>query len=321
MQQSAACEETFPKLKLAAEHSYIHIITKFVKIDVEIVPELDTILTDTDGKKIKGPARCIAHLFREKNIDEETISSISSVIGLRPQQMLAYVASGPEERIDNILAISKIRKWLFEGQILNKVGDHLVDKLADIHERYQKVYCRETGEIFVERNMVRVIADFYKLVILSGKIESIMDHPEADTLFIENVDFKTEKRTIVSGLKGKFEKSRLLDACCLFTVNLKSVSFKGTKSFGMILFGKSQEENNGSVIFTESNGDRLGLLNYPLNKLVPFSIKTGDASRRTLEVFFERVSIKGGKLVYNGLETEIQGKPVLVEGIDNGTVS
>lgn len=319
--QNPLSKETLPKLKLSAEHSYISVIKKLITLDIEITKETDTILTEIDGKKIKGPAKCIVHLFENDNLDEKTITSISNVIGLRPQQMLAYVASGPEDRLDNILAVAKIRKWLFEGQITNKVGDHLIDRLIDIHERYQEVFCKKTNELFVKREFVRPIADFYKLEILSGHIESIMDHPEADTLFIENVDFKREKRTIVSGLKGKFEKSSLLNSCCLFAVNLKPVSFKGTKSFGMILFGKSTENEKGTVIFTKTNGNRLGLLEYPLEKLVPFEIKVGDASKRSLELFFERISIQENKLVYNSLETEIEGKTVEVRDILNGTVS
>ncbi|KAH9386470.1 aminoacyl tRNA synthase complex-interacting multifunctional protein 1 [Nematocida major] len=320
--QNLASHESVPQLKLSSEHSYIYVIKRLIPIEIEITQETDTILTDTDGKKTKGPGKCIAHLFQDKGLDEKTVASISSVIGLRPQQMLAYVASGPEERLDNILAISKVRKWLFEGQITNKVGDHLIDKLADLHEKYQKVFCEQTGEIFVKREHVRPVADFYKLVIMSGRIESIMDHPEADTLFIENVDFKAEKRTIVSGLKGKFEKSRLLNACCLFTVNLKPVTFKGTKSFGMILFGKSTDApEKGSVIFTETNGDRLGLLEYPLDSLVPFPVKMGDGSKRTLELFFDRLAIREGKLVYQDLTAEISGKEVCTPEVINGTIS
>ncbi|KAI5189659.1 hypothetical protein NEMIN01_0612 [Nematocida minor] len=320
--QNSETQKNIPQLKLSSEHSYIYVIKRLISIEIEITQETDTILADADGKKIKGPAKCVTHLFSDKNLDEKTITSISNVIGLRPQQMLAYVASGPEERIDNLLAISKIRKWLFEGQITNKVADHLVDKLIEVHDRYQETYCRETGEIFIHRDLVRPVADFYKLVILSGHIESIMDHPEADTLFIENVDFKTEKRTIVSGLKGKFEKNKLTNSCCLFVLNLKPVSFKGTKSFGMILFGKDAEsEANGTVIFTKSNGNRLGLAEYPLEKLVQVPVKVGDASKRAQESFFMRLAIKDGKLVYNDLETEIEGKAVLVPEITNGTIS
>ncbi|KAI5132246.1 hypothetical protein NEAUS06_0035 [Nematocida ausubeli] len=306
-----------PHLQISTEHSYIHIISAIINVKIDILND-DTILTE-EGKKIKGPARCISHLLRNTDVDEQTLTSISNVISLRPQQMLAYVAAGPAERIDNLLAVAKIRKWLFEGQITNKVSDHLINKLIEIHDRYQDIYVKYTNELYIHKDLVRPIAEFYKIVILSGRIDSIMDHPEADTLFIENVDFKNEKRTVVSGLKGKFEKSKLLGACCLFAVNLKSVSFKGTKSFGMILFGKG--EGSGSVIFTGSNGSRLGLLKYPLCKLVPFDISVGDASKRSLEVFFQGLNIRGRQLLYNGLETEIDGETVTVQDVENGIVS
>lgn len=319
--QSSATQTTTPKLRLSSEHSYIHIVSKLIPVEVEITEDQDTILTDKEGKKIKGPAKCVVHLFADKELDEKTVTSISNVIGLRPQQMLAYVPCGPEERIDNILAISKIRKWIFEGQITNKVADYLVDKLVEVYAKYQDTYCRETGETPVDKTLIRPVAEFYKLLIVSGIIESIMDHPEADTLFIENVDFMTEKRTIVSGLKGKFEKDKLVNGSCLFILNLKPVSFKGTKSYGMILFAKDTNGTRGSTIFTEKNGCRLELSKYPLEKLTPLRIKPGDASKRILEGALPRLSVKRGRLLYGDLETQVDGKTVTVPGIEDGTVS
>ncbi|KAI5184776.1 aminoacyl tRNA synthase complex-interacting multifunctional protein 1 [Nematocida homosporus] len=307
--------------KLSPETSYLSILSKcYSNIKTHITEEPETLIKDPEGKTTKGPGKALSQFLPTQNISETAIRRIIDIITLRPQQMIAYTPA-EEDGLDLIIAMAKIRKWLFEGQITNKVPENVIEKLVLIHTRHQEVFCARTKEVFVPADLITPIVDFYKVVVKSGTIESIINHPEADTLYIEIVDFAGEKRTIVSGLKGKVEKEALLSQHCLFTLNLKPVSFKGTKSFGMILFAKSTDKEGGSVIFTKSSGQQLTLKDYPLTSLIPFPIKISDCTKKTLESFFPRLQVTNELLTYHGLPTQVDQDPVIIPGIQSATIS
>ncbi|OAG29730.1 hypothetical protein NEDG_00863 [Nematocida displodere] len=322
-------------LKLSVEHSYLYVLKKiFSDVNITITDENETILTDPEGKAIKGPGKAMSCLLQSKGVESGVIKRITDVVGLRPQQMIGYSTEEHPENpetpenpsktpnLDSVIAVAKLRKWVFEGQITNKTAESIIDKLSDVYAKYQHIYCAQTKECSVPREKIKSVCDFYKVMVHSGQIESIIDHPEADTLYIENVDFSHEKRTIVSGLKYKVEKDCLLNRSCLFVLNLKPATIKGTKSFGMILFATPNTPNTpGTVIFTETNGQRLILRDYPISELVPFTIAATDCSKKTTETFFTTVSIASEKLLYDGMATSLGGREVTIPGISSGRLS
>jgi len=75
-----------------------------------------------------------------------------------------------------------------------------------------------------------------------GVIESIEDHPSADTLFICKVNVgDLGVKTVCAGLKGKYEVSELQGRSVALLLNLKPAEFKGVKSEGMMLVGDQQK--------------------------------------------------------------------------------
>lgn len=78
-----------------------------------------------------------------------------------------------------------------------------------------------------------------KIDLRVGKIISIQKHPNADSLYIEEVDFGTHTKTIVSGLVPHFPESSLLNRLCIFLYNIKPIRLRGTLSEGMILVGRN----------------------------------------------------------------------------------
>ena len=52
-------------------------------------------------------------------------------------------------------------------------------------------------------------ADPSQLDLRVGKIVEIKQHPDADSLYVETVDFGGEQRTIVSGLVGRVPVEKL----------------------------------------------------------------------------------------------------------------
>lgn len=79
--------------------------------------------------------------------------------------------------------------------------------------------------------------DISKLLIKVGKIIEISRHPNADTLYIERVDFNEPEgpRTILSGLVHHLSADELVNRNCLFFCNLKPATIRGIESNGMIM--------------------------------------------------------------------------------------
>jgi methionyl-tRNA synthetase len=68
-----------------------------------------------------------------------------------------------------------------------------------------------------------------------AKIVGIERHPEADKLYIENIDLGYEQRQIVSGLVPHYTEEELLNRNIIVVVNLKAAKLRGVESQGMLL--------------------------------------------------------------------------------------
>ena len=83
--------------------------------------------------------------------------------------------------------------------------------------------------------------DWQKLDLRVGKIIGIEEHPQADKLFILEVDLGSEKRKLVAGLKGHYSKEQLQGKLCVVFTNLEPATIRGVKSEGMILAAVGKE--------------------------------------------------------------------------------
>ncbi|EDM27183.1 methionyl-tRNA synthetase [Lentisphaera araneosa HTCC2155] len=77
---------------------------------------------------------------------------------------------------------------------------------------------------------------FEKLDLRVGKITSLEIHPEADHLYVLQVDLGEDKpRTICSGLAKQIEKDSLIDKHVVVVSNLAPAELRGVASEGMVL--------------------------------------------------------------------------------------
>ena len=84
------------------------------------------------------------------------------------------------------------------------------------------------------------------LDIRVGKILSCERHPDADALFVEQIDVgEEEPRTICSGLVPYLTAEDLSLSSVVVLCNLKARNFRGIKSHGMLLCASDKE--NGKV--------------------------------------------------------------------------
>ena len=89
-------------------------------------------------------------------------------------------------------------------------------------------------------------ATLSKLEIRVGKILSVEKHPDADSLYVEQVDVgEAEPRTIISGLVDFVPQDEMDGRDVVVLCNLKARNMRGIKSLGMLLC--ASEKGDGKV--------------------------------------------------------------------------
>ncbi len=78
-------------------------------------------------------------------------------------------------------------------------------------------------------------AEWQKLDFRVAKIIDVKQHPNADKLYLLDVDLGNEKRQLVAGLKQHYKPEELKGKLCVVFTNLEPATIRGIKSEGMIL--------------------------------------------------------------------------------------
>ena len=99
-------------------------------------------------------------------------------------------------------------------------------------------------------------SELNRLDIRVGRILSVVNHPEADKLYIEQVDVGEDTpRTIVSGLADYCNKEDLINRLVVVILNLKPRKLKGVVSDGMLLCASNTDHTQ-----VRGRGGRLGMV-------------------------------------------------------------
>jgi glutamyl-tRNA synthetase len=83
-----------------------------------------------------------------------------------------------------------------------------------------------------------------RLDMCVGVIKSVKKHPDADTLYVEEIDVgEPTPRTVVSGLVKFMTEDQMLGKTIVVLKNLKPVSMRGVKSHAMVLCASSADHS------------------------------------------------------------------------------
>lgn len=99
------------------------------------------------------------------------------------------------------------------------------------------------------------IEDFAKLDLRVGKITKVEDHPNAEKLYVLEVDLGDEKRTLVAGIKKWYKKGELLGKYVIVLTNLEPKKIRGIESQGMLL---AADDGENVAILTIDKEVKLG---------------------------------------------------------------
>ena len=98
-------------------------------------------------------------------------------------------------------------------------------------------------------------SDWQKIDLRVGKILDVKDHPNAEKLYLLDIDLGKEKKTLVAGLKSYYKPEELKGRQCIIFVNLEPATIRGVKSEGMILAAVNKDKSKVVIISPEKDTD------------------------------------------------------------------
>jgi len=77
--------------------------------------------------------------------------------------------------------------------------------------------------------------EFKKLEIRIAKVTQVLDHPNADKLYVLTIDLGDTTKQIVAGIKSGYSKEALVGRQIVVINNLEPVFLRGVESQAMLL--------------------------------------------------------------------------------------
>lgn len=154
-------------------------------------------------------------------------------------------------------------------------------------------------------------AQKFPLRMVVGKILKVADHPNADSLYLLQVDLGPElgKRQVVAGLKKHLSKDLLLNRQVVFCANLKPAKIRGELSQAMIMVG--------------DDGERVAPLEVSKTKVgeeVHFEGTENSAQEIAFDEFKKlELYVKGARVFFDGKKLVGTGEEVICHGVKEGT--
>ena len=84
--------------------------------------------------------------------------------------------------------------------------------------------------------------DFKKLEVKTAKVLDVKCHPDADRLYIVDIDLGDEKRQVVAGIRAHYTIEELIGKNVAVVTNLEPATIRGIESNGMILVASSSDK-------------------------------------------------------------------------------
>lgn len=109
--------------------------------------------------------------------------------------------------------------------------------------------------------VAQVVMDPSCLQMIVAKVESVERHPDADALYVEQMDLGFEKRTVISGLVKHMTEDQLQGKTVILLANLKPAKMRGIESQAMVLC--ATDEKTGTLELVQPpEGAALGTMIY-----------------------------------------------------------
>ncbi|GAB6090481.1 methionine--tRNA ligase [Spirochaeta dissipatitropha] len=152
-----------------------------------------------------------------------------------------------------------------------------------------------------------------------ARITKVEQHPEADKLYIEELDDGSgEPRTIVSGLVPHYKPEELIGQNIILVNNLKAAKLRGVKSHGMLLAADAKQADGSEIVDVvvcpdAQPGDRILVKGFEDISVPETQLK--------IDKFFEMpIRVEDGKLMVGDSDLLCGGKEIHPRIVRNGSV-
>lgn len=105
------------------------------------------------------------------------------------------------------------------------------------------------------------IDEFGKVELRVATIQAAEPHPNADRLFVLNVDLGEEERQLVAGIRAHYTPEELVGKQIIVVANLQPATLRGKESQGMLLAATDTRTGNVVVLSPEKRvapGSKVG---------------------------------------------------------------
>ncbi len=85
------------------------------------------------------------------------------------------------------------------------------------------------------------IEEFRKLELKIAEIKEVVEHPNADKLYVITLDLGDKTKQVVAGIRLNYTKEELVGKQVVVVDNLDPVILRGVESQGMILAASDEE--------------------------------------------------------------------------------
>jgi len=148
----------------------------------------------------------------------------------------------------------------------------------------------------------------FPLNLKVAKIIDVQNHPNADKLYVLQIDLGSEKRQLVAGLRGHYSNEELLNKKIIVITNLKHAKLRGVESQGMLLAGDDGEHVGVLTVDKSEAGDKVSIDGYE-----------NSAKELTYDEFVKLIiNIKDSKPVFEGHNFKTDKEIVHVEKVKDG---
>ncbi|MBL7050956.1 methionine--tRNA ligase [Candidatus Woesearchaeota archaeon] len=213
----------------------------------------------------------------------------------------------------------KVRVKSFDelGELSVKEG-HKVGKAEALFERINDDRLNELREQFSGDKKIDSLDEFSKLELRVSKILKVEDHPDADKLYVIQIDTGGKigggKRQICAGIKNDYSVDELVGRKIIVVTNLKPAKLRGVESNGMLLAAETDkvcrllevgDSEVGERVFVGESCDECG--------------DKDSFSQITIDDFAKvKMVVKKGKIIYCGNELKTNKGPVFVKDMKDG---
>lgn len=308
------CEGELVKVKLDKREKELWENVK--SAEAEVTELLDGIKLKDALKKIMHISRLGNQFFQEsepwkaiKEDESSTKSKLALVINLIKDLSILLEPYMPNavKNIRNQLDIEK-KDWSDLGKISiekgHKVGKEriLFEKLEDDKRKeFEIKYSGQQKDKSADDKSGDEDENTFPLNIKVAEVKEVKDHPNADKLYVLQIDLGSEKRQIVAGLKAHYEKEELIGKHICVLTNLKPAKLRGEESNGMLLAATDDEGVVKALLAPKSSpGDQVYADDLEINENI---ITYDDFSK--VELFSWKKKVTFGKIILKTDNEEI----------------